>query len=207
MQYTEIIMETHIDKIEKALETVKQYWTETDWELVYEKNGIKTEKKLFDICPIYCHRVEAIIEKSSDKLVDELWNITEKKCKKYDGTIMHCKQHESGENWQLITVRSNLTWPLLPRETLGFQMKKTEGNTIWLVGVSIEDDNKKYPYDSKSVVRTKMHFGVSGFEKLDDNKTKYTKMVMIDPLGDIPSSIVNLFADNFANIIERLREL
>jgi len=195
-----------MEKIDIALQTVKQYWSETDWELVSDKNGIKTERKLFpDICPIYCHRIEAIIDKPNEKLVEELWNMDEKKCKKYDKTVVHFKQHDGGENWQLITIRSNLSWPLLPRETLGLQVKKIEGNTIWLIGVS--DDNDKCPYDSESIVRTNMHFGVTGYEKLDDNRTKYTKMVMMDPMGDIPTTIVNLFAGNFAHIVELLREL
>jgi len=193
-----------MDKIDTALKTVKEYWTQNDWELVYDQDGIKTEKKLFDICPIYCHRIQATIDKPCEGLVEEIWNMTEEKCKKYDKTVVYYKEHESSENWKLLTIRSNITWPLLPRETLGLQVKRVEGNTTWMISISVDD--QRYPYDSETVVRTKMHFGVTGFEKLDDNKTKYTKMVMIDPLGNIPSSVVNFFAGNFANIIELLRQ-
>jgi len=196
------MMYPHATKIENALQKAKHYWKETDWELVYHKNGIKTERKLFDICPIYCHRVEAIIDKSREKLVDEILNITEEKYKLYDKTIVYFKRHEIGPDWQLMTIRSNITWPLLPRETLGLQVKKTEQNTTWIISISVDDD--RYPYDSNQVVRTKMHFVVSGFEKIE-NQTRYTKMVLMDPMGDIPTTIVNWYAGNLVNIVELLK--
>lgn len=218
-------MENYLVKIRNAQHTINNRWKETDWELVSYYNGILVERKLFEDCPIYNYRIDAVIEKSYEELANELWNMTEEKYQKYDKTVVKYEVHESGEvhcasqcdishhqtPWRLMTLRSNLGWPIAQRETLGFQIKKHSYTNsgerhIWLISVSVEDD--RYPPDA-SIVRTNMHFTATCLENMDSplgKRTRYTKMVSIDPCGYIPSSVVNLFAGNFANVVELLRE-
>ena len=195
-------MENHSTEIDRALETAKKYWAETDWDLLYDQDGIVSEKKLFDACPVYCHRISATIDRSSEQIVEEFWNMDMEKCKKFDKSIVLYQERERGDDWHLLAIRSAFSWPIQPRETLGLQVKKYEGDTIWLVSVSVE--NEKYPCDN-DVVRTKLHFDVASLEKLDDNKTKYTKMTMIDPMGSIPPQIINWFFGNRIHVVEVLR--
>ena len=134
----------------------------------------------------------------------KIWNLTEQQYKEFDKTIVHFEKHKISDNWRLMAIRGELGWYIMPRETLGIQIIKREEHTIWLVSISV--DNDEIPYDKNKVVRTKMHLQVNGFEDLGNNQTKYTKVVHLDPKGDIPPAIVNMFVKNFSHIVNKLRE-
>lgn len=193
------------DQLDAALNIAKQYLGQTDWTIVSDENGIVTCKKNFpDICPIDCYKITATINKSHEELLQKIWNLTEEQYKEFDRTIVHLEKHKTGNNWKLMTIRSELGWPIMPRETLGIQIIKRETSNIWLVSISVDDD--EIPYNKNKVVRTKMHLQVNGFEDLGNNRTKYTKVVHLDPKGDIPPIIINMFVQNFSHIINKLRE-
>jgi hypothetical protein len=198
-------MEQYSNQIENALLTAKNFWKDNDWEIIYDKNDIKSEKKLFDdICPFYCYRMSGIINKSNEKVVEDTIDMFSENTTKFKKDKYRCKEHENGDNWWIMTTTEKLPFPMSPREALILKVKKCEENTIRLISISI--DNEKYPCN-ESVVKMKLHFDVISFEKVGKgDKTMFSRMIMVDPSGSLPIWFVNLFDIDYYNTIKMLRK-
>ena len=188
-------------KAMKLLNRVKSLVNCTDWELVSDTDGIKLESKEYpDICPILCYRVNGMVPKSTEELIDMVWNVTEKSNKEEDPDILEWKIVESGDNWRVCSQINKMQWPLWSREVVFSQVKIIEPNTSWLLSFSVDHD--KQPEDDTKYVRAVVHMNVFRFEKVGNN-TRVWKFSHIDPSGYIPVAVINLYASKLIQVIKK----
>mmetsp|Transcript_11119 Transcript_11119/g.16687 ORF Transcript_11119/g.16687 Transcript_11119/m.16687 type:complete len:157 (+) Transcript_11119:180-650(+) len=148
----------------------------------------------------------AEVSGTPEKLSSSLWSLDEETMKQWDEKCLKWNAEELADNVKLICQETKLPWPLWNRDLTHLWSKHEEGDDIWHVWR--ETEHPDHPERPKEFVRAKVLLAAAVFKKADDNKTTITRLVHVDPAGNVPSSFVNSQATNkVAGFISNLEKL
>ena len=183
---------TYQDKCTETLLKAKILLRENDWNFISNNNNILLESKVFpDICAVPCFRTTTTVNKTIDYLMNSLWNETEEDRKKEDPDIIAWSCIQSEPTFRVCTQINKMQWPLWSRETVYVQMKVIENDASWFITFSIDHD--AVPLKPTLYVRALIHLSIYKFS-IENGQTRVHRMSHIDPSGNIPSSIITLYA-------------
>lgn len=176
------------------------------------KNGTILSKKDLDTSPISCYMLETVLKKPASVLASHIWDVDENIVKKYDHDITYwteiekSQKGEKGDAWKVCHQTTSAPWPIWPRELAFAQVKiqDDKDNTIWLVAFSIS--HEKVPLRDKEFVRAVILMSIWGFTPMNENEneTKVTRVVHVEPRGSIPTWAVNAAVNKHVGIVENL---
>ena len=191
----------YLTKALEILNETKQSLEEKDWVFVLENDGTLLEKKEFpEICPTPRYKLNSIIDKNTQDLINKIWCADYDSSKRDDCDIIDWEIVESGDDCKVIRQTNKMPWPIWTRESVVAQVKIVDDNITWIISYSI--DHELVPIDEANYVRTGVYMSVYGFENCE-NATKVYKVVQINPAGSIPVSVVNMYAGKLANAVNK----
>lgn len=151
-----------------------------------------------EICNFPCYLIESTFNKSKEDMVNKIWIMDEIRAKEYDPSISMWKVVESGDNYKICSQYTTMPWPLYPRHLIYAQYKIDKDNNTYIVSFTIK--HPKVHVDHDSHVESIVHMSVYGYEKVSENVTNVWRMLHVDPQGNIPASLVNLYSKNNLNM-------
>jgi len=126
----------------------------------------------------------------------------------YDTNYTSWEIKEDGVTSRLIHQVNKLPWPLWSRDMFMHQIKHVddEKGIYMLLLTSKGVDNSKCPCDTANHVRAIVNVSAFVFEKTvdDPTKSKFTRILNVDPSGIIPTSVVNMQASQIYGCIAEL---
>ena len=90
------------------------------------------------------------------------------------------------------------------RHSVFAQVKLEKENVTYLVAFSV--DHPFAPRDDKNFVTTKIHMSVYEYIDNKNDTTDVTRIALVDPCGNIPVWLVELFAGNMVNLFNKWKE-
>ena len=189
-----------LNAAESAYDKLKILCLQKDWQLVGEYKGVEMSKRRFQDSTISMYKGVKVID-NNPKLISELFlNLDPTTLKKWDPTFEIYQTERSVEkqaDFQLDIdyMVSSLPWPVWSRDFVLLSARKIVGNAIYHFQTSIDYPHK--PPQPDKYVRGLVN--VSGFvfepvgtESIESSKqTKITRILHVDPKGQIPSWIIN----------------
>jgi len=158
------------------------------WEVIKEEQNVKLEGKVFSGHSHKCYRVKGAIELAPSALLEFMWTFETEQWKKLTPETIEWQTLETiNKNLQAVRSTIKLPWPLTPRELVMVKARFSEGDTQFLVFQSIEHD--KAP-ETKDFVRATV-YNSSWIMTQDGSRTALTRIVQVDPSGNVPASISN----------------
>jgi autonomous glycyl radical cofactor GrcA len=176
---------------------------EQKWQFVVTKEGTSLYKKTYDNCPTPCYLTQTTIAKSKDALLNNIWVMDEKKAKVNDPKLSMWTEVEKGQGWKVCSQHNEMGWPIWPRHIVFAQVRFDDGNVTHLVAFSVK--HKKAPVDVATHVEAKLHMSVYRFEQNKDGTTTINRYAQLDPCGNIPIWLVNMYAANQVDMFNRWR--
>jgi len=192
-------------KAQKLLKKAKVYLSEKDWTDV-ESGTTKTtmKKKYFEQSSIACYILKTNSSKTVEQLTSKIWDVNQEIVKKNDKDITMWKQPYSGDNWKVCHQTNSMPWPLYHRELVFQQTKIIDGDTTWLVASSVDPKQISVKTDPDTNYLANVIMSIWGFTKINQNKTRITRIIHVEPNGLIPEFVVNSSAMKHVEIIEKL---
>ena len=179
-------------KCTEIITKAQKLLNETDWTFVSNVDDVLLENKYFpDICSVPCFRTTTLVDKSVEYLMDKLWNETEETRLQEDPDIVYWTEVEADKDWRVCNQLNKMQWPFWSRETVYVQVKVVQSDVSWIVTFSVDHDC--VPRKDDQYVRATVFLSVYRFSK-EGNQTRIHRMSHIDPGGNIPVSIINLYA-------------
>jgi len=163
------------------------------WVLTYEKDGTTAWKKPLTGSPIDTFKVVATLNASPQVACERIWNFNFSDWKYMDENILGYEILLTiSENAKIIWQGNSLPWPLYSRDVVMIMIKVEQNGSFMILNTSRGLDSSKWSCDIKKFVRSVLHFNTFLFEPMkESNKCKLTRVVNVDPAGNIPPSIVN----------------
>eukprot|EP01128_Nolandella_sp_AFSM9_P004079 TRINITY_DN1789_c0_g1_i2.p1 TRINITY_DN1789_c0_g1~~TRINITY_DN1789_c0_g1_i2.p1 ORF type:complete len:245 (+),score=43.82 TRINITY_DN1789_c0_g1_i2:104-736(+) len=192
---------------EKLLVTCKEYYEASDYELKYETDGIKMETKVYPVSPIPCFRCSGYIDATPSEVCDFYWSLPAQPQEDFDKSVYEWQVAKviDSEN-RILYQKNKVPWPLWDRESLVSQTKYTESDgTIFVVAGSTEIPTD-VKLDPSNYVRATVYMGALIF-KPEGTGTRFTRLLLTDPEGNIPTVIVTMVADGMKNMIIKFAEI
>eukprot|EP01126_Amoeba_proteus_P041349 TRINITY_DN4444_c0_g1_i12.p1 TRINITY_DN4444_c0_g1~~TRINITY_DN4444_c0_g1_i12.p1 ORF type:complete len:247 (-),score=37.02 TRINITY_DN4444_c0_g1_i12:159-794(-) len=190
-----------VSAVESAIELAISRTQGTDWELVFDVDGVKLESHLYpQICEGFnCFRSCGYVNATPSQCAEWFWKMKKEDFREIDDSLEFFQSRDVDENTKIEHQVNNLPWPLWPRQSSVILRKKSfDDGSIWIVQTSVE--NPEVPRDDTTYVRVKIYYSAWGF--LDcEGKTKMWRVAHVDPQGNIPSWVVNQFTDKMAAYI------
>jgi hypothetical protein len=180
---------------------------EDKWEHVITTEGTELYKRpIPEVCPIPCYYVKTIIKKPLETLVDKLWIIDENGIKTNDPSVKEWKEVEKTEGYKICTQYNKMGTFIWDRHVVYAQVKIQGTESTQIVSFSVTHSSA--PFDEKNYVRGNIHMSVFEFKKdpVDESSTIVTKVSQIDPCGDLPVSVINLFASAQVDVFNRWKK-
>eukprot|EP01065_Artemidia_motanka_P041000 TRINITY_DN5242_c2_g2_i1.p1 TRINITY_DN5242_c2_g2~~TRINITY_DN5242_c2_g2_i1.p1 ORF type:complete len:782 (+),score=332.30 TRINITY_DN5242_c2_g2_i1:117-2348(+) len=164
-------------------------------------------KRMPDRCPVPCYRAAATIKAPEDKIVSLL--------RKYYSDAAFAKKLTPEINALRVLERvdgqtsvhyevDKLPWPLASRDLVYLvgEMKDESGATVV---VQQSTHHPKAPAKGNSV-RARVHIAGWRVEAVSGGACKVTQLGLIDPKGNIPSSVIDFFVDDMAHTFGRVQK-
>lgn len=181
------------------------------WEHVVTTEGTELYKKeMLDVCPVPCYLARTVIKKPLKTLVDKLWIIDEKTTKINDPSVKEWKELEKTENHKVCSQYNKMGMFIWDRHVVYAQVKIEEPDTGKTYIVAFSVTHPLAPFDEKNYVLGKVHMSVFELKKdtkdESGNSTVITKLAHIDPCGDLPVSVINMFASTQVEMFNRWKK-
>jgi len=174
------------------------------WTKLYAENDTEIFEKTIPGNSINCFKAVGMVDSTPEKLVDFLWSADESRWKTIDDTLVNWRIVEQlDSNHLIITQVNKLPWPLWSRDMVMVRAKFEENGTYYTCLRSVE--HPKVPLDTANYVRANVLLSSFVFEPVN-GKTKLTRLLLIDPAGNIPSAVVNTNAKGSNSVILWLRK-
>eukprot|EP01121_Diplochlamys_sp_Union-15-3_P009955 TRINITY_DN273_c0_g1_i1.p1 TRINITY_DN273_c0_g1~~TRINITY_DN273_c0_g1_i1.p1 ORF type:complete len:205 (+),score=43.29 TRINITY_DN273_c0_g1_i1:70-684(+) len=180
----------HVDTLKEGLEAAKKFGAEVDgWTQSHDANGVIGAWKTITGSSISCYRATGTVNAPPEKVIDELWGRREAEWKKYDDGIQKWEIKEQIDaNTRIVYQDNKLGFPLSNRDMVMIQGRFHEGDTYYLVFKSIDYSGAPATSDK---VRATVTISAWIFAPAEAGKTKATRILHVDPAGNIPSMVVN----------------
>lgn len=191
------------ESAKQLVQKAKQTFTENDWTLYSEIDGVKIESKLYPECPISCFRATGLVNTTPEKLFNVVKSFDEGIWRTYDPDIIKWENLENVEasDTKIILQINKLPWPLWSRKGVSAITNLQDNDSYWIVGRSVEHPNS--PEDPKNYVTAKVHMAIYGFVP-ENGVTRVWRFFHVDPSGNIPSFVVDANAQKLSTIIKDL---
>jgi len=185
-------------------EVKKMLTDQTGWTKLYSENETEVFEKAVQGCSINCFKAVGLVNATPDKLIDYIWSGDEARWKTIDDTLVNWRIVERLDDNHLIIAQVNkLPWPLWPRDMAMVRAKFEENGTQYVTLRSVECP--KVPLDTVNYVRANVLISAFIFEPVD-GKSKVTRLILVDPAGNIPAAVVNTNAKGSNSVILWLRK-
>lgn len=182
--------------------------TKTKWEHIVTTEGTELYKKeMLDICPVPCYLAKTVIKKPLQSMIDKLWMIDEKGIRSNDPSVKEWKEIEKTDQYKICSQYNKMGGMFVwDRHAVYAQVKIEEAGSTYLVAFSVTHPSA--PFDEKNYVCGKIHMSVFELKKdtEDPNSTFVTKIALIDPSGDLPVSVINMFASTQVEMFNRWKK-
>lgn len=201
--------ETYREAVNKAFELIETERSGQDFKEVKKVNvGGLGELSLMhrerEGVPLGVYRVQATMPGSAAACRRALW--APEAATRDHNRIMKLEVIEDlGPDLRVVHELQSITTPISNREFLYAQSWKQEGDTYMLCTTSTEHPKVPIPEDG-SFVRGEMWAGFV-MEQLDADTLRVTNTGYIDPKGDIPLTIVEMFTDRMCFFADRVRQV
>ena len=192
------------DAIKEALAVAK----ETDgWKVSDESNGAKLDLKAVPGSSINAARVKGTVRASPEKLADLMFGWAEADWKKWSPDIESWGVVEQvSDDTRVVRQVNKLSWPLWNRETVFFVAKrKLEDGSYIIVVKSVDHD--KAPKQDDKFVRAKILISFFLFEPIEGGHSNVTRVLHVDPAGNIPTAVINANIKSTHAVIESFNKL
>ena len=186
------------------IKKIKLFALEDDWIIMSDPSDKTVLKKKYfpEVSETACYFMIKQVNKSDDYLINREWRMTEEEVKKHDSTIVSSIDIEFGLDWRIVHQVNSICWPVWPRDLVFTQFKIIDGNTTWIVGNSIEHVHA--PHNPLEYIRATIHMTAWGFTPINQNKTMVTRVLFVDPHGNIPEYFINATISRHVNIVNNL---
>jgi len=190
----------------KTFQAVKQILGEKEgWNKIYEgEDTIVTDKKSSE-CPINCVKAWGLVNGSAKDLCEKVWSWKYEDHLKLDSNLLKWEIVEQlNENHRILYQVNKLVFPLYSRDMSVVQSKYEENGSYYVILKSI--NHPKTPEDPKNFVRANIIISAYCFEPQESGKTLVSRVVLVDPCGNIPTMFVNAQAKGCNVVILHLRK-
>eukprot|EP01099_Mayorella_cantabrigiensis_P002805 TRINITY_DN2254_c0_g1_i1.p1 TRINITY_DN2254_c0_g1~~TRINITY_DN2254_c0_g1_i1.p1 ORF type:complete len:235 (-),score=57.31 TRINITY_DN2254_c0_g1_i1:53-664(-) len=176
---------------QQCFERIEKEFAANDWTLASDDDGVDLYTKTVSESPIQAIKVTGIVNIEPHKLIDKLYTMPLEDWKKLDDALLTREVVENvDENHQLVYQTSHLPWPLWPRDlSMGVARRSRPDGGAVLLLFSVKSD--KMPEKPKEFVRAEMAFSAFLALPHGDNKTKFYRIVVLNPAGSLPTALVN----------------
>jgi len=197
-----------------AKQATEEAWNRAQT-LVSETDGWTEEKrdstavltsKNFEGCPINCFKVVGVVDTTPKQAVDLLWGWRKPEWQRFSPDVEEWEiVEEVDENTRVIRQVNKLSWPLSNRDmALASARVEGENDTHAIVFRSIE--HEKVPVVSKNV-RANVLLSCFVFSPAAEGKATLTRILHVDPAGNIPTSFVNASAKATHEVVASFNRL
>ena len=194
-------------------QAIEEAWNRANT-LASETEGWKEEKKddvafltskNFEGCPVNCFKVVGVVNATPKAAVDLLWGWRKEEWQRFAPDIEDWEiVDEVDENTRVVRQVNKLSWPLSNRDMALASGRVESDGTHALIFRSVEHD--KVPVVSKNV-RANVLLSGFVFAPEGDSKSTLTRIIHVDPAGNIPSSVVNVTAKATHEVIASFNKL
>ncbi len=175
------------------------------WTVVNEADGVLLESKPRQGSYINCYRVQGLVDKTPQEGAEWMWKWRLGEWQKFTPDLQEVTVVEQvNENQRLLYQRSSLPWPLWHRDVCMLSTKMEKNGVYYLLYKSVVDE--KVPERPKEFVRATVLIGCYAFEA-HEGRTKITRVIHLEPNGNIPSSIVNMKAVELHTTFKTLQKM
>jgi len=191
--------------VQEAWALAKERKDETDgWQEEKKDDAATMWSKNFAANPINCFKVQGTIQAKPQQLADMMWGWRKEEWQRFAPDIDTWEIiEEVDDNTRILRQVNKLTWPLSNRDMCLAAGRITEGDTHALVFRSTI--NEKVPANSSNV-RANVILSAFIFTPDGDN-TKLTRIIHVNPEGNIPTSVVNMNAKATHAVVQTFRQL
>jgi hypothetical protein len=173
------------------------------WKLALEQNNIKIYLKLDESSKLYIVRAEAVANVSINKVTDLLRD--NDKVITYDSTLESLKILEETENqWVVYTISKKPSILIDKRDCVTLTSYQKDGNEEIFVGGTI--NHHDFPAKN-SPVRCEIPIWGWVLTPISESKTKLIYIVLADPKGSVPKSVINAFCREQGMCVRNVRNI
>eukprot|EP01119_Soliformovum_irregulare_P001753 TRINITY_DN11536_c0_g1_i1.p2 TRINITY_DN11536_c0_g1~~TRINITY_DN11536_c0_g1_i1.p2 ORF type:complete len:219 (-),score=57.81 TRINITY_DN11536_c0_g1_i1:64-690(-) len=179
---------------------------ETGWTKIAEDQGCVIFEKPMQGQPLNCYKAVGDVSAPPKKVLDVIWGAREDTWKKVDDSLEKWEiVEEVDENTSILSQVNKVQWPLWSRDLSMVRAKVEEGPLSMVLFKSV--DHPKIPRQDDKYVRANVIYSAYVFEPTaaDAEKTKVTRILLVDPAGNIPTTFVNMSAKKTNSSILFLR--
>jgi len=194
---------------EDALNRAKDLLERDDWNLKKEEQtGVVMSDVTVEGEPIRCMKVMGFIPNVDAKeLALAMWNFAEPEWKKMENTVKSFEVVEYldgiGSKAKVCYQVNSLPWPMSDRDTVALWTMFEENDKYYFVSTSVIHASK--PETSK-FVRNTLVLGLYLIEPAE-NGTEVTRLIHINPNGNLPTAVVNKGNERVYDMIKNLAEI
>jgi len=200
----------HVEFAVKAFEDAKFYlnkedgWTSTFYD---EEQGLYGEKTPVTWSSVEMYRGGGTVFLSPKDICDRLWSLG---LDDWQKLYSDCKEWSIKEtvndHIRVVHQLNSMTWPIWGRELVVNQSRWEEDGTYYIVSRTVDDE--RWPYDTSNYVKCTVFLSVYIFSPVEgrDNESIATRLVQLDPNGNIPSTVVNRYAASIYDFVNKLND-
>eukprot|EP01098_Paradermamoeba_levis_P007339 TRINITY_DN3026_c0_g1_i1.p1 TRINITY_DN3026_c0_g1~~TRINITY_DN3026_c0_g1_i1.p1 ORF type:complete len:198 (-),score=74.63 TRINITY_DN3026_c0_g1_i1:58-651(-) len=160
------------------------------WKVTKDGNGAVLSEKGVEGSALNMFRVVAVVPHPPKKVIDTLWSWGLAEWKEYDPDVKEWRVvQQIDDNTRVLYQVNSLPWPLWARDTCLTQARREKDGTFALLLKSTSHADA--PEKPKDYVRAQVLTSAFIFAPEGADKTKFIRIVHVDPSGNIPSSVVN----------------
>lgn len=194
-----------MELVQRKLEYLGTLFDSDEWSNCGHQNDILSESLAVKKARINCFRSSTAIRTDVQTLVDYVWDTYNSLEEMKDDDIVEYEIIENIDSDTRICRQVNkLPWPLWPRESVYFQHRFQKDEIVYILMFSVLDD--RVPLNNDKYVRSTIL--VSGYVFIPQkNSTMIYRIAHVDPVGNIPASIVNSTATKTSTVLRRLQKV
>eukprot|EP01087_Luapelamoeba_hula_P016862 TRINITY_DN522_c0_g1_i1.p1 TRINITY_DN522_c0_g1~~TRINITY_DN522_c0_g1_i1.p1 ORF type:complete len:205 (-),score=27.54 TRINITY_DN522_c0_g1_i1:101-715(-) len=186
-----------------ALARYKALMAEEDWTVSNTADNCVMSSKAISGEPINMFRATGHLKgRTAKQMSDLIKGFGEKEWKQVDSDVVEWQVVEQIPDGVIIYQQNKLPWPLWHRTTVYSQCYYEEEGKTYVVAISCEHPDK--PDEPAKFVRATINISV--FEFVDEEGgCQCTRLVHVNPAGNIPSSVVNSVASGLHRLPGKLQ--
>jgi len=151
------------------------------------------------------YRVKGELNHPPKHVIETLWSWGESEWQACDDIETWRKKADINDNLRIVYQVNKLPWPLWNRDFSLLMHRREDEGRHFLLFCSVEHPDIPNEEANK---RQRAQVSISAFimEPQGENKTKLTRILHVDPAGNIPKKIVNSHAKKVHDVIEDLNK-
>eukprot|EP01103_Thecamoeba_quadrilineata_P003174 TRINITY_DN12981_c0_g1_i1.p1 TRINITY_DN12981_c0_g1~~TRINITY_DN12981_c0_g1_i1.p1 ORF type:complete len:229 (+),score=39.53 TRINITY_DN12981_c0_g1_i1:89-688(+) len=191
--------QTYFDKI-KNLYNDTGFWGSP----TQEKGGVSLYEKVNDDSGFKLYKVTGTIKDQVPKvLIEKVWNWRLAEWNNFSADTVKWDIIENVDETSRLTHQvQKLPWPIWSRDVSLLQSRFSEADTEYLIYKNVE--TPKIPRDDANYVRATVVYSAYIFKAAGPD-THFTRIIQVNPNGNIPTALVNSQSSSLLNIVSKLQ--